>query len=123
FEIAGDTEERPADEKRTLYQGFAGFQGAWGRAGAQYTKQTRTQTGKADIDIALASAFGVFKLNPKLNLLARYDHVMDPNPGASGIAYLPMVNNAESELAIVGLEWMIIPKVNLIPNLEHVTYK
>lgn len=123
FEIAGDTEERPADEKRTLYQGFAGFQGAWGRAGAQYTKQTRTQTGKADIDIALASAFGVFKLNPKLNLLARYDHVMDPNPGASGIAYLPMVNNAESQLAIVGLDWTIAPKINLIPNVEHVTYK
>jgi 3-dehydroquinate synthase class II len=34
-----------------------------------------------------------------------------------------MVNNAESELAIVGLDWTIVPKVNLIPNIEHVTYK
>jgi hypothetical protein len=123
FEIYGDHEDRSADEQRDTYQGFVGYQGAWGRAGAQYTKQTRTQPGKADVDIALASGFAVFKLNPKLNLLARYDHVMDPNPGASGIAYLPMVNNAESQLAIVGLDWTIVPKVNLIPNIEHVTYK
>lgn len=123
FEVYGDHEDRSADEERDTYQGFAGFQGAWGRAGAQYTKQTRSQPGKADIDIALASGFAVFKLNPKLNLLARYDHVMDPNPGASGIAYLPMVNNAESQLAILGLDWTIGPKINLIPNIEHVTYK
>ena len=123
FEGYADTEERPAKEKRKTFQGFVGFQGAWGRAGAQYTKQNRTQPGKADVDIALASGFAVFKLNPKFNLLARYDHVMDPNPGASGIAYLPMVNNAESQLAIVGLDWTIAPKINLIPNIEHVTYK
>jgi hypothetical protein len=123
FELYGDTEQRPAKEERKTYQGFAGFQGGWGRAGAQYTKQSRTQPGKADVDIALVSGFGVFKLNPKLNLLARYDHVMDPNPGASGIAYLPMVNNAESQLAILGLDWTVAPKINLIPNIERVTYK
>jgi hypothetical protein len=123
FEIYGDTEDRSADEERTTYQGFVGFKGDWGRAGAQYTKQTRTQPGKADVDIALASGFAVFELNPRLNVLARYDRTMDPNPGASGIAYLPMVNNAESDLAIVGLDWTIAPKINLIPNIEHVTYK
>ncbi len=123
FEVYGDKEDRSADEERTTYQGFVGFSGGWGRFGGQYTSQTRSQPGRADIDIDLVSGFVVFKVRPTVSLLARYDNVMDPNPGASGIAYLPMVNTAESELYIVGVDWTIGPKINLIPNVEHVKYK
>jgi phosphate-selective porin O/P len=122
FEAYGDTEDRPLDEERQTLQGFLGFQGDWGRVGAQYVKQNRSQPGKADIDIAIASGFVVFKLNPKWAFYARYDDTMDPNPGASGIAYLPMVNNAKSQLAILGADWQVAPKLNLQPNIEHVTY-
>jgi hypothetical protein len=123
IEIYGDNEDRAAGEERDTLQGFLGFQGTWGRAGAQYVKQTRSQTGRADIDIAIASGFLVYKINPRWAAYARYDDTMDPNPGASGIAYLPMVNTAESQLSILGLDWQIAPKINLQPNVEHVTYK
>ena len=122
-ELYGDNEDRAAGETRDTLQGFAGLQGDRFRVGAQYVKQTRSQPGRDDIDIAIASGFAVFELNPKLNIYARYDDTMDPNPGASGIAYLPMVNNAESKLTILGFDWLVAPKINLQPNVEHVTYK
>ncbi len=121
-EVYGDFESRPGDTDRTTYQAFATYKGGWGRLGLQAVRQQRDLGDGQSLELDVASAFAVFKLGDKANVLARYDRMFDPNPDGSGIAYLPFDDTAKSSLALVGVDIKVHESFSLIPNVEYVVY-
>ncbi|MFQ5560696.1 MAG: hypothetical protein ACE5FU_08940 [Nitrospinota bacterium] len=121
-EIYGDYEPNSGGKKgtsRVTLQGFIGFEGSMGRVALQYVNQDR---GDNVADISGFSVFGAFNVNKKLTALARVDLMQDPNSSGSKIDYFPMVNDEESTLFILGLDYSPVKNVHFIPNAEFVTY-
>lgn len=117
-----DYEDRPGSAERTTLQAFGGWEGEGGRAGLQFVHQHRTSEADGDRDLELVSAFGVLEVSERLDLLARYDRMLDPNPTGESIDYLPFSERAESNLVIAGVDYAVADRFHVIPNLELVTY-
>ena len=122
-EVYGDFDDRPGDTDRATFQGFVAWQGERGRVGVLLARQRREVEGGETLNIDLASAFGVVKLDDRTTLLARYDRMFDPNPDAGRIAYLPMDPTAKSNFALVGVDFALDDRFHLIPNVEAVFYE
>jgi hypothetical protein len=122
IEAYGDVESRPGETDRWTAQLFGGYQGEQARGGIQLARQQQEIATGGEREIDLASAFGVFALAERLSLFARYDHMFDPNPEGAQIPYLPFDPNAASQLVIVGLDFELHEKLNLMPNVEAVFY-
>jgi len=118
-----DYEDRPGTSDRTTWQAFLGWSGERSRYGLQYASQNRESPDGPDDTIAVASAFGVWKLTSQGTLIARYDRSFDGYPDATGIPYLRIVNQTRFDLAIVGWEQRLASRVSLIPNFEYVRYR
>ncbi|MFQ5537237.1 MAG: hypothetical protein ACE5GJ_07265 [Gemmatimonadota bacterium] len=117
-----DREDRAGDKDRTTYELFAGFQGDWGRLGGMWAQQTRKSPGAADVDVGLVSGYGVIKANEKVNLVARVDRLLDPNPDAAKISWFRMSPTSKATFFLAGLDVKMAEKVHIIPNVEFVTY-
>ncbi len=115
-----DYEDRVGSGDRVTYFGFGGWHSDKLRAGVQYAKQTRRETGE-DIDMEIVSGFFTTALRDKMWLFARVDRNMDPNPQGPGIAYLPFAV-AENTLFIGGLDFQVTDGVSLMPNVEVIKY-
>jgi hypothetical protein len=55
--------------------------------------------------------------------VARWDHAFDGFPDAGKIPYIPLANDTGFDLAILGLDYALHERVNLIPNVEYVVYR
>ncbi len=121
FEIYGDYEGNsgPTPHAYTL-QGFASATRGKFTAGIQYSEKTY-ESGE-EIKLRVASAFLKFGLSPKVILLGRVDRMMDPNPYAQKIPYLPMDPTSPFTLFLLGLDYRLSPHISLIPNIEVVNY-
>lgn len=116
---------RAGNADRTTGQIFVGYRAPRARLGFLYTMQKRKIANGAgpDIDLNIASGFGVFDVKrQKLTLFARVDKVNDPCSDCSGIDYLPIANSAPFLTAIAGLEYYLQPSLRVSPNIEYVTY-
>lgn len=122
LQVYGDVDNRPGETNRTTYQLFGAYIGEKNRFGIQYARQTRESGPGVEMDLDLASIFAVFKLKENMNLLARLDQMFDPNPDGDSIPYIPFDPTAESTLALVGLDFALGERINLIPNVEAVSY-
>ncbi|MDQ1354625.1 MAG: hypothetical protein QG657_4934 [Acidobacteriota bacterium] len=122
FEVSGDYVKRSAAKKTVLLQAFAGYQGDWGRVGLNYGQEKITETGKADVDFGLFSAFAVAKFNKFVEAIVRYDMTTDPLVSGND-RFLIIEKGYKTNLFIVGLGWNIHPKFQIMPNLKLVTYK
>ncbi len=122
FEVYADYEGRPGDNDRNVLQGFAGYEGAWGKIGAMYARQRRNVEGDSPIVLRVASGFVVIKAHERVKLMGRVDRMLDPNPEGSKIPYLPVDNTAESTLLLGGIDVAMDKRFHLIPNLEAVLY-
>jgi hypothetical protein len=122
FEVYGDLESREGENDRRTFQLFGAYQSDRWRAGLQAARQTQEVPLADERDIDLASAFAVFTLSPRVNLLLRYDVLFDPSPEGNRIPYLPFDTTADSQLAIVGLDFELHKSVNLSPNVEAIFY-
>ena len=96
--------------------------GDWGRIGLQAVRQHRDVTGGDGLDLDLASVFGVFTLTDTVNVLTRYDQMFDPNPDGAKISYIPFDQTAKSSFVLLGIDVEINGALNIIPNVEWVTY-
>jgi hypothetical protein len=115
-----DYEDRVGSGDRVTYYGFGGWQADRLRAGVQYAKQTRRETGE-DVDLRVVSGFVTGAVRDQLWLFGRVDRNMDPNPQGPSIAYLPFAV-AENTLFIGGVDFQVAEGVSLMPNVEVIVY-
>lgn len=126
---------RPGGLNRRTVKLLAGWRGAAFRAGGEYLWQRR-QSGDAalpDTEIRIWSFFGAYDVLPKkATLFARWDDAAARQaggayelgvPGASGIDYLPINDEAPFRVLILGFEWSLHPSVRVGPNVEWVSYR
>ncbi len=119
FEVYGDYEAGPLPNSAAFtLQGFASVETKNFAGGMQYSEKTYQE----DIKLRVASAFLRFKLGKKLVLLGRADRMMDPNPDAQRIEYLPLDPTSPFTLIILGIDYRFSSRISLIPNVEVVTY-
>ena len=101
-------------------QGFLGYQREQFRLGVQLANQTRQ---KNDLNILVGSVFGAAQLiEKKVWAFARFDRLFNPNPFAKRISYIPFDETAKSNMVLVGVDWMPIEAVHIMPNLVFVFY-
>jgi hypothetical protein len=105
----------------SILQAFAGVKGKWGRCGFNAGVRNAKQA-EASSDIKFVSVFVVGKLSPKIELVGRFDRMLDPNPSGSKIDYIPMANNAKANVLLAGLGWSLNENVKIIPNIKYVFY-
>ncbi|MCU0287724.1 MAG: hypothetical protein MUF15_15195 [Acidobacteria bacterium] len=122
LEVSGDYVKRSAVKKSVLLQAFAGYQGDWGRIGLNYGQETIKETGKADVNFGLFSAFAVAKFNKLVEAIVRFDMTADPQINGND-RFLLIDKGYKTNLFIVGLGWNIHPKFQVMPNLKLVSYK
>jgi Phosphate-selective porin O and P len=125
-EIYGDFEDSEGDESNTasyVFQGFAGFNGDFGRVGVQFAHHSEETSADTNITQNIISGFAVIKINEKANAVGRIDFLTDPNPGAAKIAYIPMANSTENLIFVVaGIDFLAAKNVHFQPNVELVMY-
>lgn len=118
--------ERAGDADRSTAQVFGAFRAERGRAGAQYSRQTRRApegTTAADLELDVFSGFGVFDVKPdKVSAFLRVDRYNDPCPDCAGIDYLPIDTTQPFTLTLAGIEYALHPAVRISPNIEWVKY-
>lgn len=121
FELYADYTNLGNDSSVNILQAFAGMKGGWGRSGLNFGYRHAKQ---ADVssNLKFVSLFGVFKISPKLELVGRFDRLLDPNPSGSKIDYIPMASNAKANVVLAGLGWSVSESVKIIPNLKYVFY-
>lgn len=110
-------------------RGFAGYQGEGVRVGGLVAHQTRQNyfDGKAedqdcDLELTVASAFGIYKASENMAVFGRIDRAFEANPGASSSYFFPLDGSAAHTLLIAGLDWSPAKNVNIIPNVEVAVY-
>ena len=110
-----------------IAQGFASYQGDWGRAGFQiahnsYKEKDADETLKYNI----ASIFVVYKPNDKIDLIGRWDYNFGDgwkkDFNGSKVAYVPFAKNHEFNFFIAALSWQAHKNVWIIPNLKLAVY-
>ncbi len=122
FEVYTDYEDRPGDTNRFTLQGFLGYSKNRSRAGLQYVYQSREVEGGSDVELTGLSVFGAFPLQEKLNGFVRFDKMLNPNPEADRISYLPFFSTNKANLLILGIEYQPIEQVHFMPNATIIFY-
>jgi hypothetical protein len=124
-QLYGDYEDRRSSNQssRTL-QAFLGGGGDIGKIGLLFARQTKEQgIGNANLEIDVASAYGILNIGEKFSAYVRMDHLFDPNPNANKIAYIPMIKTAkETTVYILGGDYRVAKTISLLPNIEVVSY-
>jgi len=121
LELYADYAETGEDSSVNILQAFAGVKGDWGRSGLNFGYRHSKQA-EISSDLKFISLFGVFKIGSKLDFVARYDRLLDPNPNSAKIEYIPMANDAKANVLLAGLGWALSENVKIIPNLKYVFY-
>jgi hypothetical protein len=121
FELYADYTNTGNDTSVNILQAFVGVKGNWGRSGLNFGMRNARQAG-VNSDMKFVSLFGVFKISPRLDVVGRYDRLLDPNPNGSKIDYIPMANNVKANVLLAGLGWSLNDNVKIIPNVKYVFY-
>ncbi|HSQ36252.1 MAG TPA: hypothetical protein VLQ89_09720 [Candidatus Binatia bacterium] len=121
FELYADHTDVGNDSSITVFQAFSGVKGKWGRSGLNFGVRNSTQA-DARSTLKFVSVFGVVKLSPRIDLVARFDRLLDPNPNGSKIDYIPMANGVEANVVLAGIGWSLNENVKIIPNIKVVFY-
>jgi hypothetical protein len=122
LEVEAEREGRPDDEDRTTFTGFAVVKGDQGRVGVMAARHSRGMSDEDDLDMDVFSIFGVLNASEKVNLIARWDSMLDPVPDGAGISYFAMDPTSKGNFFLAGVDIALNDNVHLIPNLEMVTY-
>jgi hypothetical protein len=121
FELYTDYTSLGEGNSVNIFQAFAGVKGKWGRSGLNFGIRNSTQA-EVHREVKFVSAFAVFKLGKKVDLVARFDRLLDPNPNGSKIDYIPMADNCRANVLLAGLGWSLNENIKVIPNIKYVFY-
>ncbi len=124
FEVYADYEHRSETDQRYVYQGFAAYEGNWGRIGVLYANQA-FQNGTT-YNLGLFSAFAVINASSKVDIIGRVDTAVSDDWESkfkgSGISYIPFANYVKPTLVILGVSFEAAKNIWLIPNIKYTTY-
>ncbi|HXV13257.1 MAG TPA: hypothetical protein VEC56_03535, partial [Candidatus Krumholzibacteria bacterium] len=120
-EAYADYEDRIDSGDRQTVHGFVGYKAEKARAGVQYIRQLRKETGE-DVELQFVSAFLTGAITEKAWLFGRVDLNMDANPEGDRIAYIPFDPTASNTFILVGLDYWVRETVGFSPNVEVVVY-
>jgi hypothetical protein len=122
LEFYADNTHIAKNSNTNVYQIFAVYKKKGGRLGLTYgTKRSKAGDAKA-ATLSFFSAFGVLRLQEKLDFILRYDRHMDPNPNGAKIDYIPFNTTAKSNFILTGFGWRVNENVTLMPNVKVVVY-
>lgn len=125
LEVYGDYETEVNDVSSYVYQGFAGYQGNWGRFGLHYANK-HVSAPEEGWDFGIFSGFAVFTAGNGVDIIARYDKTMGDGWEAgfkgSGLSYIPMADYVKTNLIIAGVSFEILNDFWLIPNVKYAFY-
>ncbi|MFH2107808.1 MAG: hypothetical protein ABII93_03985 [Chrysiogenia bacterium] len=121
LELYADYSNLGNDSSVNIFQAFAGINGGWGRGGFNFGVRNARQADSSS-DMKFVSLFGVFKLSKKMELVGRYDRLLDPNPNGSRIDYIPMADNVKANVLLAGIGWSWSENVKIIPNVKYILY-
>lgn len=125
LEAYGDYEIEENDVSSMVYQGFAGYQGDWGRFGLHYANE-HVSAGDMSFDFGILSGFAVITAGGGVDIIARYDKTMGDGweAGFKGqkISYIPLANYVKTNLVIAGVSFQVFDSFWLIPNVKFAFY-
>jgi hypothetical protein len=116
LELSGEHNDRDVEQRSTI-QVQAGWHREGKRAGVLVAHQTRN-----DIDLDIASVFGVYPIRSNAVAVVRVDRMFHPNPEGAAIPFLPFDPQSASTLFIAGLDFKLHKQFGVIPNVEFITY-
>ena len=121
LELYADYANTGSDSAVNIFQAFAGVKNQRGRIGFNFGVRNARQ---ADVrsDMRFVSVFAVCRLGQKMDLVARFDRLLDPNPNGSKIDYLPMADHVKANVLLAGLSYALSENVKIIPNIKYVFY-
>ena len=128
FQVYGDIEGGKMENMQIItLQGFAYLGGDPGRIGVLVARQTiglGVDSAGADVDtsLILVSGFGVKRLSSKVSIFARGDLSLNGNVKITSVDYLPLDPTIKNTIVIVGFDYKLGEKVNILPNVEVVSY-
>jgi len=120
LEAYGDYETTKDKKNYNIYQGFAAYQGDWGRVGLLFAKRHYDHE-DTEKDWTLLSGFAVLSASKKLDFIARYDKMLG-EPVSKTVDYIPFSTAAPSNLIIGGISYEIAKSIWIIPNVKYVFY-
>lgn len=116
-----DWDDMPGNSDWITAQGFAGYVTKQFRLGALYARQIRQQ-GNEDLELDLASLFGVVNLSESVAVFGRVDRMFDPNPQGEDIDYIPFSSQAEPTFLLGGADIAVNESIRFAPNVETIFY-
>jgi hypothetical protein len=125
LEAYGDYETEVDKVSSYVYQGFAGYQGDWGRIGLHFANK---HVNAVDLgwDFSVLSGFAVISAGSGLDIIARYDKTRGDGweAGFQGnkISYIPLADYVKTNLIIVGVSFKVLDSLLLIPNVKYAFY-
>ncbi len=120
LEVYGDYETTSEKKNYHVYQGFAAYQGNWGRVGLLYANRHYDYE-ETKLDWTLFSGFAVVSASEKLDFVARYDKMLG-EPVSKTVDYIPFSTEAPSNLIIGAISYEIASSIWVIPNIKYVFY-
>lgn len=122
-DVYADHAQREGELDSSTFQIFAACNKERYRVGVLYARQNREiGVGSADLDLDVASIYGVLEIKDDLTFVSRIDRMFDPNPQGPLILYIPFSPIAKSTLLILGTDFKLHEKVNFIPNVQAIFY-
>lgn len=132
IEAYGDFEVQADDKTYYVYQGFASYQGKWGRIGSLYGRRHLKQkvSGKSSktYDYDVFSAFAVVRAAKEVDIIARYDRMFgngfESNYTGHKISYMPFADNPGGPINLIigGISWQVAKAVWVIPHIKRAFY-
>ena len=126
FELYGDYEVKSEIEKYTVYQGFAGYMGEWGRIGFLYANR-HLENAMMGYDAGVFSGFAVIKAGEKIDIIGRYDTTFgdwwEAKFKGSKVSWVPMADNVKPSFIILAVSYKLAKDIWLIPNIKLATYQ
>jgi len=87
-----------------------------------YGNEKVTETGKADLNMAVFSVFAIGKFSKQIEAIARYDVTADPQLYGNS-QFIVIEKGYKTNFLMAGLGWNIHPKFQILPNIKVVSYK
>lgn len=117
FDLSGRYELIDDSNTRLLLRPFIGYEMPTFRTGMEfaYYKKGNDKQG-------FASIFAVKEITRRMEVYLRYDRLMQANPEANKITYMPLSKLSKANILYAGLSYKIIKNVSIAPNIAYAMY-
>ncbi len=103
-----------------MLQSWVAYQRDWGRVSALYANRHYV-SGNTKKDYGLFSAFAVIKATDKIDVIARYDKLLN-EPVSGTVAYVPFSKDALANFIIAGVSITLADNFSIVPNVKYAFY-